>query len=118
MNSNNNYYKIFSSLEEIDSDDCRRMMVDYDSFVEKIHQTVHIKTIVVHCRNAEKSYFRKDEINEKKSLIRALDILESYKISDDALVEEEELLNYVSETNRISEKISMRLTELCIAVKW
>jgi hypothetical protein len=113
----NNQYQIYSSLEGIDPAECRKTMLDFDSFVDRVQHKIFIQTFIVHCRNAKKSYLRKDEVSEKKSLLRALDIIDSEKISDEDL-KEEELLDYVTGTYLTSEKIENRLDELGVVVKW
>jgi hypothetical protein len=117
MNGTNNQYQIFSLLDGIDPAECRKSMLDFDSFVAKVERRLFIQTFIVHCRNAKKSYSRGDELGEKKSLLRALDIIESEKISDEDL-REEELLDYQSGTFLTSEKIATRLDELGVVVKW
>ncbi|TVR28761.1 MAG: hypothetical protein EA390_11190 [Balneolaceae bacterium] len=117
MNRTNNQYQILSQLEGIDSHECRKSMLDFDSFVDRVQHKIFIQTFIVHCRNAKKSYMRKDDVSEKKSLIRALDIIDSEKISDEDL-RAEELLDYITGTFLTSGKIANRLDELGVVVKW
>jgi hypothetical protein len=117
MNRTNNQYQILSQLEGIDSYECRKTMLDFDSFVDKVQHKVFIQTFIVHSRNAKKSYMRNDDVSEKKSLMRALDIIDSEKISDQDL-KDEGLLDYVTGTILTSQKIESRLDELGLVVKW
>jgi len=117
MNRTNKQYQILSQLEEINLYECRKMMLDFDSFVDRVQHKIFIQTLIAHCRNAKKGYMRKDEISEKKSLIRALDIIDSEKISDEDL-RAEELLDYVTGTFLTAEKIENRLDKLGVVVKW
>jgi len=117
MNETNSQYQIYSLLDEIDPAECREKMLDFDSFFDKVQRKLFFQTFMVHYRNAEKSYLRKDDIGEKKSLIRALDIIDTEKISDEDL-KEEELLDYVSGTFLTSDNVEERLDALGVVVKW
>jgi len=111
MSTMNNQYQALSTLEGIDPADCRKVMSNYDSFMNRVQRKVIMQPFIKHIRSAEKSYRKEDEVREKKSLIRAMNIIGSDKIADEDL-REEVLRDYVTGTYLTSEKIKMRLQTL------
>jgi hypothetical protein len=117
METTINQYQILSNLQGIDPAECRKSMSNYDSFMNGIQQKVHIQKLLIYCRNAENSYFRNDEVREKKYLLRALDIIDSEQLNNEDL-RMEKLLSYIEDTYLVSEKIMNRLDDLGVVVKW
>jgi len=111
MSTAKNQYQALSTLENIDPADCRQIMSNYDSFMDGVKRKIFIQPFINHIRSAEKSYTKEDDVREKKSLIRAMNIIGSNKITDEDL-REEDLRDYVTGTFLTSEKIKMRLRKL------
>ena len=111
MSTTNNQYQALSTLEGIDPTDCRKVMSNYDSFMNRVQRKIIMQPFINHIKSAEKSYRKEDEVREKKSLIRAMNIIGSDKITDEDFIEED-LRDYVTGTLLTSEKIKMRLQTL------
>lgn len=109
--TNNNLYRVLLTMDGIKPNECRKVMVDYDNFMQVIHQKLFIQTFIVHYRNAEKCYINENTESEKKSLKHVLNSIESDKITDQDL-KEEEILDYVTGTILTTEKIVSRHHEL------
>jgi hypothetical protein len=109
----NNLNQVLSTLEGIDTDACRGVMSDYDSFMHRIQQKIFIQTFISHYKHAEKSYEKENETGEKKSLIFALNLIHSEIIKNQDL-KDEDLHDYITGAILATENIEMRLRELGI----
>ena len=108
MNPSNNLHQVLSTLDGIDPDKCRGLMSNYDSFINRIQHKISIQTFIAHYRSAEKNYLKGYKDGEKKSLIRARNIIDSEKIKDQDL-SDEDLRDYITGTLLTAEKIAKRL---------
>jgi hypothetical protein len=109
--TNNNIYRVLLTLNGVEPAECRKSMVDYDNFMNGIHQKLFIQTFIVHYRNAEKCYLKGNTESEIKSLNHVIHIMESDIITDQIL-KEENMLDYETGTLLTKEKILTRLHEL------
>lgn len=55
MYMKNSKDKVLSTLEGIDPQECRRVMVDYDSFMNRVHHEMYIQTFIDLFRENEKT---------------------------------------------------------------
>ncbi|PKD44322.1 hypothetical protein CWD77_02310 [Rhodohalobacter barkolensis] len=111
MNPLNNMYKVLSELEDINEDECRGVMSNYDSFVDDVQNKIFIQTFMDQYRNAEKYYMKGNKSGEKKSLIFAVNTIESMSAMSEDL-RDENIRDYVTGTWLTSEKLAKRLDEL------
>jgi len=111
MDTSNNQYQALSQLAELDAGECRQVMSDYDRFMNRIQWKISMRTFIVHFRNAQKNYSKNDIASEKKSLIHAMNIIDSDKITDENL-RNENFRDYTTGTFLTSEIITMRLQNL------
>lgn len=111
MDTSNNQYQVLSTLVDLDTDECRQVMSDYDSFMNRFQWKISMRTFVVHFRNAKKNHLKEDNVSEKKSLKRAMNIVDSDIITDEDL-RNENLRDYITGTFLTSGKIMSRLHEL------
>jgi hypothetical protein len=110
MNPINNLNQVLSTLEGINTDECRGVMSDFDNFKLRIQQKIFIQTFISHFRHAEKSYLKGNEAGEKKSLMFALNLIYSEIIKDQDL-KDEDLRDYITGTILTSQKMAIRLRE-------
>lgn len=48
--------KVLSTLDGIDPDKCREVMVDYDVFMLRVQHMIYVQTFIDHYTDAEKLY--------------------------------------------------------------
>ncbi|NBC65654.1 MAG: hypothetical protein GVY07_08400 [Bacteroidetes bacterium] len=111
MDTTINQYQILSALKGIDATESRKTVLDYDNFLKRVQRKIFTQSFIVHYENAEKCHWTGDNFGEMKSLIYALNILESDKITDEDL-KDASLLDYKTKTGLTSEKIAHRLQTL------
>jgi hypothetical protein len=111
MGTTNNLYQVLSTLKGIDPQECRGLMSDYDSFINRIESKINIQTFIAHFRNAEKSYLKRNKAGEKRSLLLALDQIKYYNFTDTDL-KEEGFRDYITGTILTIKKIKMRLKSI------
>lgn len=103
--------QVLSTLEGINSEECRGVMSNYDSFKHQIQQHISIQTFIAHFRRAEINYLNGNEVEEKKSLKTAMKLINSGSIKDIDL-KDKDLRSYKTGTMLTSQIMSMRLREL------
>ncbi|WP_209388429.1 hypothetical protein [Rhodohalobacter sp. SW132] len=103
--------KVLTTLDRIDQDECRRVMVDYDSFINRVQHKIYIQTFIGHYRNAEKLYLNGNNAGEKKSLMYAHKIFKTKNITNDDL-SDEKVRDYKTSKMLTSEIMMIRLRKL------
>lgn len=106
-----NLYKVLSELEDVNTDECRAVMTDYDSYVEDIQKKIYNQTFMAQYSNAKKYYQKGNKSGEKRSLIFAVNVIES----NDSLTKElrnKNVRDYVTGTLLTPGKIAKRLNDL------
>jgi len=111
MDATINQYQVLSALKSVDAVECRKSMLDYDVFFKRVQRKIFIQSFIVHFESAEKSHWSGDNLSEKKSLIYALNILDSDKISDGDL-KDAGVLDYMTRTVLTTDKLLKRLQKL------
>ncbi|PKD43730.1 hypothetical protein [Rhodohalobacter barkolensis] len=107
----NNLYKVLSELEAVNAEECRDVMSDYDSYVDDIQKKIYIQTFMIQYNNAKKYYRKGNKTGEKRSLIFAINVIQS----NDSLTMElrnKNVRDYVTGTRLTPGKIAKRLNEL------
>lgn len=79
MYTTNTLGKVLSSLDGINQDECRKVMVDYDSFIHRVQHKIYIQMFIDHYRNAEKLYLKGNIAGEKESLMFARNVFKTKK---------------------------------------
>jgi hypothetical protein len=108
MDTTINQFQVLSALKGVDAKEGRKMVLDYDNFLAKVKRKIFIQSFIVHYESAEKSHCAGDNFGEIKSLIYAMNILDSDKITNEDL-EDTRLLDYTTRTVLTADKIAMRL---------
>lgn len=111
MSPLNNLYKVLSELEDVNADESRAVMSDYDSYVDDIQKKIYIQTFMTQYNNAKKYYRKGNKAGEKRSLIFAINVIES----NDSLSKElrnKNVRDYVTGTRLTPGKIAKRLNDL------
>jgi hypothetical protein len=111
MRLTNNLNQVLSTLESIDTNECRDVMSDYDSFIHRIQQEIFIQTLISYFNHAENCYLKGNETGEKKSLSFAQNLINSENIKDQDL-KTRNLRDYLTGLVLTSDIIAMRLREL------
>lgn len=111
MYTSNSMDKALSTLDRIDPDECRKVMVDYDSFINRVQHKIDIQRFIGHYRNAEKLYLSGNNAGEKKSLMHASHIFKTKNITNEDL-SDEKVRDYKTSTMLTSEIMTMRLRKL------
>lgn len=111
METTINQFQTLSKLGGLDQAECRNAMSNYDIFMNKLQLKVPVRILIAHLVNAEKNHLNENNGREKKSLLQAMNIIDSYKVTDKEL-RKEKLRDYITGTFLTSEKIAMRLDEL------
>lgn len=111
MDATLNQYQILSALKGIGAKEGRKTVLDYDRFLIRVQRKIFIQSFIVHYENAKKSYWRGDNFGEMKSLIYALNLLDSDKITDEDL-RDTGLLDYTAKKVLTSKIIALRLHKL------
>lgn len=107
----NNLYKVLSELEDVNTDECRAVMSDYDSYVDDIQKKIYIQTFMAQYSNAKKYYLKGNKSGEKRSLIFAINVSESIKSINKDL-KNRNVRDYVTGTQLTTGKIAQRLEDL------
>ena len=111
MEAVNDTYSVLSILEGVDSGKCRKVMLDYDNFINGIQHKMYVQNFIEHYRDAETFYLKGNEAGEKISLIFALNLIEMKEIQDYDL-EDRDLHDYVNDKLLTSDNIRDRLNNL------
>ncbi|MFO7800504.1 MAG: hypothetical protein R6V22_12115 [Rhodohalobacter sp.] len=111
MNPLNNLYKVITELNEINKDECRAVMTDYDSYLDTVQNKIYDQTFRAQYSNAEKFYKKGNKSGEKRSLIFAINVSESIK-SMNKYLSNEHIRDYVTGRILTSGKIAQRLDSL------
>ncbi len=111
MGHSNNLNQVLSTLESIDTDECRDVMLDYDSFKQRIQQEIFIQTIISYFIHAENRYLKGNVTGEKKTLSFAPNLIDFENIKDQDL-KDKDIRDYISGMVLTADKIAMRLREL------
>lgn len=111
MNPLTNMYKVLSELDEVDKNECRGVMSNYDSFVDGVQNKIFIQTFTNQYTNAEKYYLKGNRSGEKKSLIFAINTIRSVSAMTKDFIDMN-IRDYVTGTKLTSEKLANRLDEL------
>ena len=107
----NNLYKVLSELEDVNTDECRAVMSNYDSYVDDVQKKIYVQTFMAQYNNAKKYYLKGNKSGEKRSLIFAINIIESNESMNKEL-RDHNIRDYVSGTRLTSGKIAKRLNDL------
>lgn len=111
MEAVNGAYSVLSTLEGVDSGKCRKVMLDYDKFINGIQHKMYVQNFIEHYRDAESFYSKGNEAGEKISLIFALNLIEMKEIESYDL-EDKDLHDYVNDSLLTSAGIKNRLSKL------
>jgi len=111
MNTTINQYQVLSALDGLDAKEGRKTVLDYDNFLKRVKRKIFIQSFIVHYEAAETSHWKGDIYNEKISLIHAMKILASDKITDEDLKDASQF-DYKTKTVLTSDKIASRLKKL------
>ena len=111
MDATINQYQVLSALKSVDANEGRKTVLDYDNFLKRVQRKIFTQSFIVHYESAEKSHWTGDNFGEMKSLIHAVNILDSDKITDEDL-KDAGMLDYLTKTILTSEKILRRLEKL------
>jgi len=111
MDTTINQYQVLSALKGVDANEGRKMVLDYDSFLARVKRKIFIQSFIVHFESAEKCRRTEDNFGEMKSLIYAMNILDSDKITDEDL-KDARLIDYITKTVLTTDTIAARLQSL------